>query len=59
MSYGALNLNAHKAMAAAAEELGTLYNTGEGGLHKDLYRYGKKCHRPGRFGPFLVSAKRI
>ena len=28
MSYGALNLNAHRAMAAAAEELGTLYNTG-------------------------------
>jgi len=53
MSYGALNLNCHKAMAAAAEELGTLYNTGEGGLHKDLYRYGKnvmvQC-ASGRFG---------
>jgi glutamate synthase domain-containing protein 2 len=53
MSYGALNLNCHKAMAAAAEELGTLYNTGEGGLHKDLYRYGKNVIvqvASGRFG---------
>lgn len=53
MSYGALNLNAHKAMAAAAEELGTLYNTGEGGLHKDLYKYGKNVIvqvASGRFG---------
>ncbi len=53
MSYGALNLNAHRAMAAAAEELGTLYNTGEGGLHKDLYRYGKNVIvqvASGRFG---------
>ena len=53
MSYGALNLNAHRAMAAAAEELGTIYNTGEGGLHKDLYRYGKNVIvqvASGRFG---------
>jgi len=53
MSYGALNLNAHKAMAAAAQELGTLYNTGEGGLHKDLYQYGKNVIvqvASGRFG---------
>lgn len=53
MSYGALNLNCHKAMAAAAEELGTLYNTGEGGLHKDLYCYGKNVIvqvASGRFG---------
>lgn len=53
MSYGALNLNCHKAMAAAAQELGTLYNTGEGGLHKDLYQYGKNVIvqvASGRFG---------
>ncbi|GAM11051.1 archaeal glutamate synthase [Geobacter sp. OR-1] len=53
MSYGALNLNAHRAMAAAAEQLGTIYNTGEGGLHKDLYRYGKNVIvqvASGRFG---------
>ena len=53
MSYGALNLNCHKAMAAAAEQLGTIYNTGEGGLHKDLYQYGKNVIvqvASGRFG---------
>lgn len=53
MSYGALNLNAHRAMAMAATELGTLYNTGEGGLHKDLYQYGKNVMvqvASGRFG---------
>ncbi|ANA40664.1 glutamate synthase [Geobacter anodireducens] len=53
MSYGALNLNAHRAMAMAASELGTLYNTGEGGLHKDLYRYGANVMvqvASGRFG---------
>lgn len=53
MSYGALNLNAHKAMAMAATELGTLYNTGEGGLHKDLYQYGGNVMvqvASGRFG---------
>ncbi|EHP86301.1 Glutamate synthase (NADPH) [Geobacter metallireducens RCH3] len=53
MSYGALNLNAHKAMAMAAKELGTLYNTGEGGLHRDLYQYGSNVMvqvASGRFG---------
>lgn len=53
MSYGALNLNCHRAMAAAARELGTLYNTGEGGLHKDLYQYGRNVIvqvASGRFG---------
>ncbi|MDY5484707.1 MAG: glutamate synthase-related protein [Clostridium sp.] len=39
MSYGAISYNAHEALARAAEELGTFYNTGEGGLHEDLYRY--------------------
>jgi glutamate synthase domain-containing protein 2 len=37
----------------AASELGTLYNTGEGGLHKDLYQYGKNVMvqvASGRFG---------
>lgn len=53
MSYGALNLNVHRALARAAEELNTLYNTGEGGLHPELYKYGKhtivQC-ASGRFG---------
>ncbi|MBO8449743.1 MAG: FMN-binding glutamate synthase family protein, partial [Spirochaetes bacterium] len=41
MSYGALSLNVHKALAAAAEALGTYWNSGEGGLHESLYAYKK------------------
>ena len=36
MSYGSMSYNAHKSLAMAAEELGILYNTGEGGLHEDF-----------------------
>lgn len=53
MSYGAISLNAHAALAMAAERLGTYYNTGEGGLHKDFYRYGAHTIvqvASGRFG---------
>ncbi|MBK5210824.1 MAG: alpha-hydroxy-acid oxidizing protein [Coriobacteriia bacterium] len=39
MSYGAVSLNVHKSMAMAASRLGILMNTGEGGLHADLYPY--------------------
>lgn len=41
MSFGAINYNAHLGLARAAEAAGTFYNTGEGGLHKDFYKYGK------------------
>ena len=37
MSYGSVSLNVHKALALAAEKLGTVMNTGEGGLHEELY----------------------
>ena len=53
MSYGSISYNAHESMARAAEELGILYNTGEGGLHEDFYRYGKNTIvqvASGRFG---------
>jgi glutamate synthase domain-containing protein 2 len=53
MSYGSLSYNAHESLARAAEELGILYNTGEGGLHEDFYRYGKNTIvqvASGRFG---------
>ncbi|OQA92463.1 MAG: Glutamate synthase (NADPH) large chain precursor [Elusimicrobia bacterium ADurb.Bin231] len=53
MSYGAISFNASKALASAAEECGIYYNTGEGGLHKDLYRYSKNTIvqvASGRFG---------
>ncbi|MCJ7836763.1 glutamate synthase-related protein [Cuneatibacter sp. NSJ-177] len=53
MSYGSISLNAHKALAKAAEKLGICYNTGEGGLHEDLYQYGSNTIvqvASGRFG---------
>lgn len=53
MSYGSISKNAHESLARAAEELGTCYNTGEGGLHEDFYRYGKNTIvqvASGRFG---------
>jgi glutamate synthase domain-containing protein 2 len=53
MSYGSISYNAHESLARAAEELGTYYNTGEGGLHKDFKRYGKNTIvqvASGRFG---------
>lgn len=53
MSYGSISKNAHLSLARAAEELGTFYNTGEGGLHEDLYKYGSNTIvqvASGRFG---------
>ena len=53
MSFGSISLNAQKSLAMAAEELGTYFNTGEGGLHKDLERYGDHAIvqvASGRFG---------
>ncbi len=55
MSYGSISYNAHASLARAATELGTFYNTGEGGLHKDFYRYGPHTIvqvASGRFGVF-------
>ena len=40
MSYGSISYNAHASLARAATEMGVCYNTGEGGLHEDFYRYG-------------------
>ena len=53
MSYGSISYNAHASLARAAEQLGIVYNTGEGGLHEDFYRYGKNTIvqvASGRFG---------
>lgn len=55
MSFGSISKNAHESLARAAQELGTYYNTGEGGLHKDFYKYGPNtiCQvASGRFGVF-------
>lgn len=53
MSYGSISYNAHESLARAAVELGTYYNTGEGGLHQDFYKYGDHTIAQvasGRFG---------
>jgi glutamate synthase domain-containing protein 2 len=53
MSYGSISYNAHESLARAAQELGILYNTGEGGLHEDFYKFGKNTIvqvASGRFG---------
>ncbi len=53
MSYGSISYNAHESLARAAKELGTFYNTGEGGLHEDFYKYGANTIvqvASGRFG---------
>ena len=53
ISYGALSLQVQEGLARAATEMGTFWNTGEGGLHRTLYPY--KDHTivqvaSGRFG---------
>ncbi len=53
MSYGSISYNAHESLARAATELGIYYNTGEGGLHEDFYKYGPNTIvqvASGRFG---------
>ncbi|MDR3048805.1 MAG: alpha-hydroxy-acid oxidizing protein [Elusimicrobiota bacterium] len=53
MSYGSISRNAHESLARAASELGICYNTGEGGLNKDFYKYGNNTIvqlASGRFG---------
>jgi len=53
MSYGAVSINVHESLARASTEIGTLWNTGEGGLHPKLYQYGDNTIvqvASGRFG---------
>ena len=42
MSFGSVSLNTQKALAMAARELGTYFNCGEGGLHRDLEPYADR-----------------
>lgn len=53
MSYGSISYGVCESLARAATEVGTLYNTGEGGLHKNLRKYGPNTIvqvASGRFG---------
>jgi glutamate synthase domain-containing protein 2 len=64
MSYGAVSLNVQESLAGAATKMGTLWNTGEGGLHPKLYKYGDNTIvqvASGRFGvhPEYLDVARI
>lgn len=65
MSFGSISLNAQKTLAMAARELHTMFNTGEGGLHKDLIEYKDNAIvqvASGRFGvhkEYLESGRMI
>ncbi len=64
MSYGAVSLNVQEALAWAATEMGTMWNTGEGGLHPKLYQYGDNTIvqvASGRFGvhPQYLDVARV
>ncbi len=53
MSYGSISFNASYALARAASECGICANTGEGGLHPELRKYGDHIIvqvASGRFG---------
>lgn len=53
MSFGSVSLNVQKSLARAAREMGTFWNTGEGGLHADLQDFGSIAIvqvASGRFG---------
>ena len=53
MSYGSISYNAHESLARASKAMGTYYNTGEGGLHEDFYKWGDNTIvqvASGRFG---------
>jgi len=65
MSYGSISYNTCVSLARAAREIGTFWNTGEGGLHPDLYEFGKNTIvqvASGRFGvhkDYLETASAI
>ena len=65
MSFGALNLRVHEAEAMATKEVGTFWNTGEGGFHQKLRQYKQNTIvqvASGRFGvseDYLKSAAAV
>lgn len=64
MSFGSISKNAILSIARAAASLGTMFNTGEGGMHRDLEPYKDLMIvqvASGRFGvdPSYLNAGRI
>ncbi len=57
MSYGAVSFNVQQSLARAAAEMGTMCNTGEGGLHPALYKYAKNTIVQVASGRFGVHSK--
>ncbi len=56
MSFGAISYNFQEGLARAAEAMGTYFNTGEGGLHPNFYKYSKRAIVQVASGRFGVSA---
>ena len=56
MSFGSISLNAQKALALAAAELGTFFNVGEGGMHRDLEPFADHAFAQVASGRFGVDA---
>lgn len=57
MSFGSISKNAQMALAMAARELGTFFNTGEGGFHEDLAPYADCAIVQVASGRFGVDAR--
>ncbi|MDO8577674.1 MAG: glutamate synthase-related protein [Dehalococcoidales bacterium] len=57
MSYGAVSYHVQLSLARAATESGTMWNTGEGGLHPTLYKYSKNTIVQVASGRFGVHSK--
>ncbi len=56
MSFGSISYNFQEGLARAASNMGTYFNTGEGGLHPNFYKYGKRAIVQVASGRFGVSA---
>ncbi len=56
MSFGAISYNFQKGLAMAARDMGTYFNTGEGGLHPDFYEFKENAIVQVASGRFGVSA---
>lgn len=56
MSFGAISYNFQEGIAIAATEMGTYFNTGEGGLHQNFLKYKDRVIVQVASGRFGVSA---
>ncbi|NLE29004.1 MAG: FMN-binding glutamate synthase family protein [Phycisphaerae bacterium] len=56
MSFGSISYNFQEGLARAASEMGTYFNTGEGGLHPNFHQYSKRAIVQVASGRFGVSS---